>query len=109
MSSHTGGFHNLPSKKRWEVGSEPDRVSKTFSSDEVLLFSTLSWDDAVEEAGKMIGSLRLGRDLTGQTIDLTEALRTLPFEGVFRDMVIDAAKRKLKKRGAKEIILGPRM
>jgi len=77
-------------------------------SDEVLLSPALSWADAVDEAGKWIGSLHLGRDLTGKTVDLTEAAATLPFEGVFRDMVIDAACRKLKKRGAKEIILPPR-
>ena len=47
--------------------------------------------------------------LDGKTIDLTEALKGLPFEGVFRDMVIDAVCRKLRKRGAKEIILPPRL
>ena len=78
-----------------------------FNSDEELLPTALSWASAVEEAGKWIGSLHLGRDLTGQTIDLTEAVKSLPFEGVFRDMVLDAAQRKLKRRGAKEIILGP--
>jgi len=81
---------------------------KQFASDEVLLSPTLSWADAVDEAGKWIGSLHLGRDLHGQTIDLTEAAKALPFEGVFRDMVIDAACRKLKKRGARSIILPPR-
>jgi len=47
----------------------------------------MSWEDAVDEAGKWIGSLHLGRVLDGQTIDLTAAADALPFEGVFRDMV----------------------
>jgi len=90
---------------RW-YGIEP---GEQYASDEVLLSPTLSWEDAVHEAGEWIGSLHLGRDLTGKTVDLTEAVKALRFEGVFRDMVIDAARRKLKKRGAKEIILPPRM
>jgi hypothetical protein len=67
----------------------------------------LSWPDAVEEAGKWLGSLRLGRVLDGKTIDLTEAAKTLAFEGRFRQMVFEAARRKLKKRGAREVILPP--
>lgn len=74
----------------------------------MLFPPTLSWADAVEEAGKWIGSLHLGRELDGKTIDLTVAAKALPFEGVFRDMVIDAACRKLKRRGARDIILPPR-
>jgi hypothetical protein len=45
--------------------------------------------------------------LTGQTVDLTAAGETLPYEGHFRQMVIEAARRKLKRRGAKDIILPP--
>jgi hypothetical protein len=67
----------------------------------------LSWNDAVEEAGKWIGSLHLGRVLDGKTIDLTEAAKTLPFEGRFRMMVFEAARRKLKNRGARDVILPP--
>jgi hypothetical protein len=50
------------------------------SSDEAPDNENLSWEDAVEEAGKWLGSLQLGRVLDGQT---------------------------LKKRGAKDVILPP--
>ena len=73
--------------------------------DEAPHNADLSWNDAVEEAGKWLGSLRLGRVLDGQTIDLTEAAKTLQCEGRFREMVFEAARRKLKKRGAREVIL----
>lgn len=65
----------------------------------------LSWNDAVEEAGKWIGTLHLGRDLTGKTVDLTDAVKTLKFEGTFRRMVLQAVQRKLKKRGARKVII----
>jgi hypothetical protein len=65
----------------------------------------LSWEDAQEAAGQWLGSLRLGRDLTGKAIDLTR--EELPYTGKFRDMVLEAVRRKLKKRGAKDIMLPP--
>jgi len=67
----------------------------------------ISWADAQEEAGKWIGELHLPRNLDGQTIDLTEHAKTLKFDGRFRRMILDAAERKLKKRGARVIILPP--
>jgi hypothetical protein len=75
------------------------------SSDEAPDNENLSWEDAVEEAGKWLGSLRLGRVLDGQTIDLTEAAKALKFEGRFKQMIFESARRKLKKRGAREVIL----
>jgi hypothetical protein len=77
------------------------------SSDEAPSNENLSWEDAVEEAGKWLGSLRLGRVLDGQTIDLTEAAKSLKFEGRFREMIFESARRKLKKRGAKDVIFPP--
>jgi hypothetical protein len=74
-------------------------------SDEAPRNENLSWEDAVEEAGKWLGTLHLGRVLDGQTIDLTEAAKTLPFEGRFRQMIFESARRKLKKRGARDVIL----
>ena len=65
----------------------------------------LSWEDAVEEAGKWIGTLHLKRNLAGLTIDLTEEAKSLPFEGRFRQMILESARRKLKKRGAHDVIL----
>lgn len=64
----------------------------------------MSNKDAIEEAGKWLGTLKLGRVLTGKTVDLTPHLHTLPFEGTFRRMVLEAVAKKLRKRGAKEII-----
>lgn len=59
----------------------------------------------MEEADKWLGSLHLGRRLDGQTIDLTEAAKELKFEGRFKEMIMEAARRKLKKRGARDGIL----
>ena len=67
----------------------------------------MSWNDAVEEAGKFVGSLHLGRVLDGRTIDLTEASKSLPFEGLFKDMILESARRKLKRRGARDVIVPP--
>ena len=61
----------------------------------------------MEAAGQWIGSLHLGRNLDGQTIDLSAHGASLPYEGKFREMVLEAVRRKLKKRGAREIILPP--
>lgn len=43
----------------------------------------------------------------GRTIDLSAKGDTLKAEGNFRRMVLEAARRKLVKRGAREIILPP--
>lgn len=61
----------------------------------------------MEAAGQWLGSLRLGRNLDGQTIDLTPFADSLPYEGTFREMVLEATRRKLKKRGARDIIMPP--
>jgi hypothetical protein len=68
-------------------------------------FWTLSWEAAQEAAGKWIGEQHLGRDLTGKNIDLSAV--DLAHEGLFRKMVLNAVRRKLKKRGAREILLPP--
>jgi hypothetical protein len=65
----------------------------------------VSWKSAQEEASKWLGTLQLGRDLFGQVVDLSQKGDTLPFEGEFRAMVLEAVRRKLVKRKAKEIIL----
>lgn len=66
---------------------------------------SLSWESAQEEAGKWIGAQHLGRDLTGKNIDLSAI--ELPHDGLFRKMVLNAVRRKLKNRGAREILLPP--
>jgi hypothetical protein len=65
----------------------------------------LSWEDAQAAAGEWIGKQQLGRDLTGQRVDLSQA--PMEFEGLFRKMVLTSVARKLKKRHAKEVILPP--
>jgi hypothetical protein len=76
-----------------------------FQRPEAQSFWTLSWEDAQEAAGKWLGDQHLGRDLTGKNIDLTAA--QMDFDGLFRKMVIEAVRRKIKKRGAREILLPP--
>ena len=51
--------------------------------------------------------MKVGRDLFGKTVDLSAQGETLSFEGEFRRMVLEAVRRKLVKRKAKEIILPP--
>lgn len=70
------------------------------------LATGMSWEDAQKVAGEWLGKQRLGRDLTGQEINLFD--RELPFTGEFRTMVLEAIRRKLVKRRAKDIILPPR-
>ena len=41
----------------------------------------------------------------GKTVDLSNKGGTLPFTGACREMVLEAARRKLVKRRAKEIIM----
>ena len=65
----------------------------------------LSWQEAKAAASEWLGSLRLGRDITGRSIDLSK--KPFPFTGKFRRMVLDSVRRKLKKRGVREVILPP--
>jgi hypothetical protein len=67
----------------------------------------LSSQDAQEEAGKWIGKLHLGRNLDGKTIDLSAHGVALEFTGLFRKMIFKEAVTKLKRRGAREVILPP--
>jgi hypothetical protein len=67
----------------------------------------VSWEAAVDKAGEWIGTLHLGRSLDGQTLDLTEAAKALPFQGRFRQMIFESARRKLRKRGVREVIFSP--
>jgi hypothetical protein len=65
----------------------------------------LTWKEAQEAAGAWIGGLRLGRDLTGQSVNLHD--KPLPFTGPDRRVMLEAIRRKLVKRGARDIILPP--
>ncbi len=61
----------------------------------------MPWKDAKEEAEKWVESLNLPQDLKGHVIDLHELGESLGFEGEYREMVLRAAARILKKRRAK--------
>jgi len=61
----------------------------------------MSWKDAKNEADALIKKADFPADLNGREIDLNELAAKLPFEGQFRAMVLRAAARALKARGAK--------
>jgi len=65
----------------------------------------MSQKQAERIAGEWIGQQRLGRDLTGKEIDLSRI--TLPHEGNFHRMVLQAIEKKLKRRNARRITLPP--
>lgn len=62
----------------------------------------MSWKEAKEAAGEWLGQFGLGRDLFGKTVDLSDKGETLKAEGEFRRMVLQAAREKLRRRGAKD-------
>jgi hypothetical protein len=64
-----------------------------------LCSDRVSWKDAQREARHWIDSLNL-RDFKGTLVDLREPAKQLTFQGHFRVMVLRAAERLLKTRGA---------
>jgi hypothetical protein len=63
----------------------------------------VSWDDAQKEAKRWIDGLNL-QNVKGTLVDLRVPAEQLRFQGHFRVMVFQAAKRLLKKRGAAVIL-----
>jgi hypothetical protein len=63
----------------------------------------VSWDDAQQEAKRWIDGLNV-QGVKGTLVDLRGPAQLLPFQGHFRTMVFQAAKRLLKKRGAAVIL-----
>lgn len=63
----------------------------------------MSWHIAKKEARHWIDSQNL-HDVRGRLIDLREAAHSLRFQGHFRLMVLRAAERLLKTRGAVAIL-----
>ncbi len=61
----------------------------------------MSWKDAKIAAAQFVQDLRLPEDLTGRVLSLKELREQLPFEGTYRDMVLRAALRELRRRKAK--------
>lgn len=65
----------------------------------------MSWKDAQREAEKWIESLKLGKT-SGQVVDLSAHGATLPSTSqAYREMVMEAARRILRKRGAASVIM----
>lgn len=61
----------------------------------------MSWREAKKEASDWLRSLNLPTDLSGETIDLRALGANLTYPPAFRLMVLRAAKRELRFRGAK--------
>lgn len=61
----------------------------------------MSWKEAKTHAHEWLKAMNLPEDLTGQTLDLLELAATLECQGAFRVMVLRAAARELRHRGAK--------
>jgi hypothetical protein len=61
----------------------------------------MSWNDAKQVATDWLRGLPLPANLTGRTINLRELAEKLPYQGMFRDMVLRAAARQLRHRGAR--------
>lgn len=63
----------------------------------------MSWTKAQKEARRWIDSLNI-QSPKGRLIDLREPAAKLTFQGQFRKMVLQAAERLLKSRGATAIL-----
>ena len=63
----------------------------------------MSWKDAQREARLWIDGLNL-QNVKGRLIDLREPATKLTFQGEFRTMVLRAAERLLKTRGATALL-----
>lgn len=64
--------------------------------------SGMSWREAQSHAERWLQTLNLGKT-KGEHLDLHTRTEGLPDNAEFRAMVIEAAKRELKKRGAKTV------
>jgi hypothetical protein len=60
----------------------------------------MSWNDAKISAVDWLRGLNLPGNLRGQIIDLQQLGVRLEAQGVFRQMVLRAAARELRQRGA---------
>ena len=64
----------------------------------------MSWKDAKTEAKRWIDRVQIPRSARGGSFDLTEAAKALRWEGEFRLMVLEAARRLLKTRNIHLVI-----
>lgn len=65
----------------------------------------LSWKNAVKAASQWLSALQIPRDCHGRTIDLRAPAAELPIEGEYKRMVLEAARRELRKRGAAAVLI----
>ncbi len=61
----------------------------------------MSWKDAKKQATTWLQELHLPKNMQGQVIDLSNLSAKLGLEGTYRQMVLRAAGRELRHRGAK--------
>jgi len=61
----------------------------------------MPWKDAKQDAATWLREMNLPMDLHGLNIDLRHLGEKLPVQGPFRLMVLRAAARELRHRGAK--------
>ncbi len=61
----------------------------------------MSWKDAKKTAEAWVAGMSLPKNLTGKSINLKQLAENLPQQGVYREMIVRAATRLLRQRGAK--------
>ncbi len=67
--------------------------------------SQMSWEKAKEEAAAWLRAAGVSKK-PGRSVDLSK--HALPFTGVFREMVMDAVQRRLRRLGVRDITLPPK-
>lgn len=76
-------------------------MSCSFGTNLAYTPTIMSWKDAKKQAADWLRELRLAENLHGQTIDLASLGVKLECDGIYRQMVLRAAGRELRHRGAK--------
>lgn len=64
----------------------------------------VSWEEARRDAETWLDRLQLKRPTKGEPLDLRPFSDRLPFKGRYRDMVINAIERIMKRRGVAVIL-----
>jgi hypothetical protein len=61
----------------------------------------MSWQEAKEDAAKWLQGLDLMKPCRGDIVDLLDHVKTLPYEGHYRRMVLRAVERHLARHDAR--------